>query len=66
MNHDIDQELTQNIKYKQEKLYWKKFEYLDNMVDWFNNHQEYKFINFTLGKEQTCFYAIYTNKEKYE
>lgn len=60
MNQDIKQ-----VKktYKQTHLYYKQFDYINELVDWFNENQQYEFISFSVGKGQNCFIAVFKDKE---
>lgn len=61
----MNQEKNKKKHFKKEILHYKKFDYIDQLTSWFNEHQEFKLIGFSLGKERTCFVCIYTDKETY-
>ena len=60
MNTDRTEE---KVPQKTRKLYYKQFEYVDEMVNWFNDNPDNELITFSVGKGNKCFLAVY---RKYE
>lgn len=60
MNQDIKQK---NKTYKQTHLYYKQFDYINELVYFFNTNQQYELISFSLGRGEPSFIAIYKDKE---
>jgi len=60
MNTDRTEE---KVPQKTRKLYYKQFEYVDEMVNWFNDNPDNELITFSVGKGSNCFLAVY---RKYE
>lgn len=56
MNTDRTEE---KIPQKTSKLFYKDFEYIDQMVNWFNDNPDKELITFSVGKTQQVFLAIY-------